>query len=289
MLVSIIVVNYNGKDHIDRCLKSLNNLNFQKNKYEVIVVDNNSPDESWKLVKKYKKVKLIISETNTGFAAGNNLGFRASKGKYIALINNDAEVDKEWLNELLKPLENKEVGAVTNIVYYGKRLKKFKKPWFSGAKEYPMHFTKHNALGEWSGFSDYPCGCSMIIKREVIAEIGGLFDEKFFMYAEDADLGLRLKEHGYKIAYNPRAIAYHHIDPDRISSNEVYYSFKNRSYLLYKHTRLPKPLFLILDFFIYFPAFVVYKLARLKKTKNFVKEIIKARFDFYKVLSDERN
>ncbi|MDP4039281.1 MAG: glycosyltransferase family 2 protein [Candidatus Pacearchaeota archaeon] len=285
MLVSIIVLNYNGKDCLDNCIKSLTKLNFPKDKYEIIVVDNNSPDESWKIVKKFRKVKLIRSMENTGFAGGNNIGVKHAKGKYIALINNDAEADSEWLNQLLKPLEkDKSVAASTGIVYYGKKLKKFLLPWFSGAKIYPLHFVKHNYLGEYSGYSDYPCGCSMMIKKDILKEIGGLFDEKFFMYAEDADLGIRLKEQNYKIVYNPHAIAYHHIDKDRLSKNEVYYSFRNRSYLMYKHTRLPKVLFLLLDFFVYYPIFTLYKAIRLKKIKYHIKDIIKARFDFYRML-----
>jgi len=284
MLVSIIVLNYNGKDCLDTCLKSLTKLNFPKNKYEIIVVDNNSPDKSWKIAEKYK-IKLIKSNENTGFSGGNNLGLKHSKGKYIALINNDAEVDKEWLNELIKPFkEDNSIGATTSITYHGKNLKKYNIPWFSGAKIYPMHFVKHDSLGHKAGYSDYPCGCSMMIRKDILEKIGGLFDEKFFMYSEDADLGIRLRKHNYKIFYNPKAIAYHHIDKERLSKNEVYYSFRNRSYILYKHTKLPKPLFLLLDFFVYYPIFAIYKAIRLKKMKYHLLDIIKARFDFYKVI-----
>ncbi len=284
MLVSIIVVNYNGKPYLDKCIKSLLKLNFPKKEYEIIVVDNNSPDESWKIAEKYKQVKLIRNKENTGFSGGNNIGFNASKGKYVALLNNDAEVDKEWLNELLKPFKENEVGATTSIVYYGKNLKKYNIPWFSGSKIYPMHFVKHDYLGHKAGYSDYPCGCSMMIKKDIVNKIGCLFDEKFFMYTEDADLGIRLRKHGYKIFYNPKAIAYHHIDRDRLSKNEVYYSFRNRSYILYKYTPLPKPLFLLLDFFIYYPLFALYKLIRFKKIKYHLSTIIRARFGFYKEL-----
>lgn len=283
MLVSIIVVNYNGKDCLDKCLKSLTSLNFPKKEYEIIVVDNNSPDESWKIAENYN-VNLIKNKTNDGFAKANNIGLKSAKGKYIALLNNDATADKEWLNELLNPFEDKQVGASTSIVYYGKKIQKLKLPWFAGGKVYPMHFVKHNYLLYHQGYTDYPCGCSMMIKRSILEDIGGLFDERFFMYGEDADLGLRLKKCGFKIAYNPKAIAYHHIDINRLSSHEVYYSFKNRSYMMYKHTKLPKPIFLLLDLLIYYPIFAIYKYIKLKKIRGYTKEIIRARFDFYKEL-----
>ncbi len=104
---SIIVLNYFGEKLITKCLDSIYNQNFDKEKFEVIVVDNNSKDKSKELLKKYKKdfqedLVLIFNENNLGFGEGNNCGINIAKGKYVALLNNDCIVDKNWLNELVK-------------------------------------------------------------------------------------------------------------------------------------------------------------------------------------------
>ncbi len=276
-MISILVVNYNGERTIQQCIESLKNQNFPKDQYEIIVIDNNSTDKSYNLVP--RDIKLIKSNTNLGFAKANNLVLKVAKGEYIALLNNDAIADKNWLKELHKEIQKENIGAVCNRVNYGNT----NLPWFSGAKIYPINLVKHNYLKNKRGYSDYPCGCSMLIKREVIEKLGYLFDEKFFMYGEDNDLGLRLKKAGYKTLYIPTPITEHLIPVDRLSKNEVYSTFKNRTYLMYKHSKLPKPLFLLLDL-AYFKIYALYKTIRTPKIIKYYPTIIKARFDSYKLL-----
>lgn len=109
---SIIVLNYFGEKVIDKTINSILNINYPKNNYEIIIVDNNSQDKSRlilkKFAKKYKNIKLIFSDKNLGFAAGNNLGIRKTIGKYVILLNNDCLVDKNWLIELVKIAEKNE-------------------------------------------------------------------------------------------------------------------------------------------------------------------------------------
>ncbi len=105
--VSVIVLNYFGEKLINKCLDSIYNQNFEKEKLEVIVVDNNSKDKSEKLLKKYKRdvqesLVLIFNEKNLGFGEGNNCGINVAKGQFVALLNNDCIVDKNWLKELVK-------------------------------------------------------------------------------------------------------------------------------------------------------------------------------------------
>lgn len=118
--VSIITVNYNGKSFLDELFSSIFSIDYPKDKYEVIMVDNASTDGSVDFVREnYSKVKIIKSSKNLGFAGGNNLGIRRSNGDYIALINNDTQVDHNWLKELvLSAKEFPEMGAITSKVYF---------------------------------------------------------------------------------------------------------------------------------------------------------------------------
>lgn len=119
-LISILIVNYNGQHLINECLKSLFSINYPHNKFEVILVDNNSQDDSVSFIKKnFPNVKLIESKENLGFAGGNNLAYSKSKGKYIVLLNNDTIVDKDWLKELVNTAEAKiEVGIVSSKLLF---------------------------------------------------------------------------------------------------------------------------------------------------------------------------
>jgi GT2 family glycosyltransferase len=121
-LISIIIVNYNGKSFLKNCLDSVLNQSLAKNKYEIIVVDNDSTDNSVTFIKRYyPQVKLIESNENLGFAGGNNLGVQHALGKYIVLLNNDTRVDKHWLRQLLERIESDPSIAAVNsksLLYY---------------------------------------------------------------------------------------------------------------------------------------------------------------------------
>jgi len=118
--VSIITVNFNGKSFLDECFSSLFSIDYPKDRYEVIMVDNASTDNSIDFVRKnYPVVKIIQLKENLGFTGGNNLGIKKSKGEYIALINNDAQVDPNWLKELVFSAKKfPEMGAITSKVYF---------------------------------------------------------------------------------------------------------------------------------------------------------------------------
>jgi len=118
-LVSIIIVNYNGKHLLKECLTSVFSIDYPKDKYEVIVVDNDSQDDSVNYIKKnFPKVKIIESIKNLGFTGGNNLGIKRAKGEYYVFLNSDTRVDENWLKELVITAQDKNVGAVSSKLYY---------------------------------------------------------------------------------------------------------------------------------------------------------------------------
>lgn len=117
--VSIIMVNYNGKHLLEESLAAISKLKYPKNKIEVIIVDNNSNDDSVPFIKKaYPQHKLIQSSTNTGFTGGNNLGFNEAKGEYLILLNTDVTVEPLWLENLVKAAEDKAVGIISSRLRY---------------------------------------------------------------------------------------------------------------------------------------------------------------------------
>jgi len=118
-LISIITVNYNGKHLLNDCFTALERLEYPKNQYEVIMVDNDSKDNSVSFVKKnFPKVIIVESKANTGFTGGNQLGLEKAKGDYIILLNNDTAVDKNWLNEIVKSAKKKKTGIVTSKLFF---------------------------------------------------------------------------------------------------------------------------------------------------------------------------
>lgn len=118
-LVSILIVNYNGKYYLENCFSSLQKIDFPKNKYEIIMIDNHSTDTSTDFTKKnFPEINIIESETNLGFAGGCNLGVRSAKGKYVVFLNTDTEVDVQWLSSLMRRIESdKKIAAVNSKIY----------------------------------------------------------------------------------------------------------------------------------------------------------------------------
>jgi GT2 family glycosyltransferase len=111
--VSVIIPNYNGQKHLGTCIDSLHQLNFPRENYEIIVVDNASSDNSCEFIlSTYPDVVLIKTEKNLGFAGGCNLGIKNSVGEYIVLLNNDTKVDTNWLKELIAVADGDEDVAI---------------------------------------------------------------------------------------------------------------------------------------------------------------------------------
>jgi len=241
--ISVSIVNLNGEKYLKGCLNSLKELNYPQDKLEVIVVDNGSTDKSLSLVKSnYPQVKIIKNSKNMGFAYANNQAAKAATGEYIAFLNNDTKVDKNWLIELLRPIyKDKEIVASGSKVlsFDGKKIDfvggmiNFEGKGFQIDYDIPVEKDTYNMYA----FLPFVNGGAMLVNKKVFLDVGS-FDEDFFAYYEDVDFGWRLWVLGYKVVFAPKSIVYHHhhgtsrtFSEDRLrflkERNSLYSVFKN--------------------------------------------------------------
>ncbi len=258
-LVSVVVVNWNGKEYLEKCLPSLEKQTYPK--FEVILVDNGSTDDSLNFIEKHYSnfVKVIRNPENFGFSRGCNTGVQAAQGKYIAVLNNDTEVDPHWLEELVKVAEKDEkVGmCATKIYSYYDR----KTIDCVGHLIYPdglnrgrgrLEIDKGQYDKEEEVFS--PSGCAALYRNKMLEEIG-LFDETYFAYGEDIDLGIRGRLAGWKCVYVPSAVVYHmySMTSGKYSSLKAFYVERNRIWVLLKLFPLPllivSPVYTLIRYF----------------------------------------
>lgn len=234
-LVSIITVNYNQSQVTFDLLESLRHISYSN--IEIIVVDNASPtDEPQAIKQKYPEVTLILSDKNLGFAGGNNLGVRASKGKYLLFINNDTEVPSDFLEPLVQLCEKDgEIGMVSpkikfhwnpDIVQYAGFTKM--NPYTlrnNGLGYYKRDCPELNQLSETESIH----GAAMMVPRKVIEEVG-MMTEVYFLYYEEHDWAEMIKRAGYKIYYQPASYILHKesVSTGKDSPFKTYYISRNR-------------------------------------------------------------
>lgn len=211
-LVSIIVLNWNGKKCIRPCLESLFAQTYPR--YEVIVVDNASTDDSVTIVRQeFPKARLIVNERNLGFAAGNNVGIKAAKGDLIAMFNNDAIADKNWLSEMVKALTSSpRIGVAGSLIFYHGT----ERVWSAGSRldaftgliwGVPLDGRRENVSAVVADV-DFVANCASLTKRAAFEKIG-LLDEDYFFLNEDLDWCLAARRAGYTCVTVPSAIVYH--------------------------------------------------------------------------------
>jgi len=255
--VSVIVVNWNGKNCLGECLESLCNQSFLD--FEIIVVDNGSTDGSIEIVRsRFPECRIILNPSNYGFAKGNNQGINEAKGKYIALLNNDAQADRHWLEELVKAAEdNSRVGMLASKIYLHGRGKVI---------DNVGHLIYRDGLNRGRGRLEvdhgqfdqkeevlFPSGCAAFYRRDMLEEIG-LFDEDFFAYGDDTDLGLKGRLAGWKCLYVPTAVVFHRYSQSSGSYSpfKAFYVERNRFWIAVKYFPLPllfmSPIFTLLRF-----------------------------------------
>ena len=254
-LVSIVIPNYNGRHLLDDCLSSL--LNQKYPKIEIILVDNGSSDNSVSYVKNnFPQVKILPLGHNFGFAAGCNAGIRVASGKYLLVINNDTWSSPDLIDELVNTMEsNLQIGMVAPKILNFFNRKEIDSIgvgiFFDGTSKGNLRFKIDNGSFDISHEILCPSGCAAFYKMEMFNDIG-LFDEDFFAYCEDTDLGLRGQLAGWKGYYNPKAIVYHKYSGTAkpFSDKKVYCVERNRIWLLFKNF----PFFLIFlsPFFTFF-------------------------------------
>ena len=235
--LSIITVNYNGLK--DTCAL-IESISFNEN-MEVIVVDNASKqDEASIIQKQFPQVKVIRSEKNLGFAGGNNLGIKKSKGKYLFLINNDTIFKEFNVNSLINRLEySPNIGIVCPKIRFTWGTKPIQ---YTGYTPLSKITVRNQAIGyceEDKGQYDaphptpYAHGAAMLTKREAIEKVG-LMPEDYFLYYEELDWSMMFTRAGYKIWYDPDCTIYHKESQStgQDSPLRTYYITRNRLLLV---------------------------------------------------------
>ena len=241
-VVSVVLVNFRGAADTIEAIRQLGELDWPQELLEIVVVENASGDDSAaRIAEAAPHAKLIISKTNNGFAGGCNQGVAASSGEFIALLNNDAKPDRAWVRAAVEKFaESPNIGAVASRVldwdgvlvdYIGSAMTWYGmgfKPW-TGEPVPKRYDEPQNVL--------FGTGSAMFVRRSVYDALEG-FDERYFMFFEDVDLGWRLNLRGWRFAYEPRSLAYHkhHASMSAFGAHkETYLLERNALFTLYKN------------------------------------------------------
>ncbi len=219
MNLSIIIVSFNTKELLRRCLESIKKLKTENWKLETIVVDNGSTDGSVEAMEaRYKDIKILRNEENLGFAKANNQGIKTAEGEFILLLNPDTEVKPDVLEELIKFVQNHPKagvvgarllnpdGSIQPSVYHFPTIWRAIREFWLGRKG---EYDKYAPLEKKTIEVEAVTGAAMLISRATIEKIG-ILDERYFMYFEDLDFCRRAREAGLKIYYLPSAEVIHH-------------------------------------------------------------------------------
>jgi len=257
---AVIVPNLNGIDHIKECLHSLTN---QSVSLTIVVVENNSTDGSAEFIStNYPDVILLRQPTNLGFAGGVNAGIRyaiSGNFQYIALFNNDAIADKNWAKELRAVFDNyPHLGIVTGLLLNssGKRIDSTGEFYSKWGLSFPRNRGTKVAKAPGAGMVFGATGGASLYKTALFKDIG-LFDEDFFAYYEDADISFRAQLASWKVAYTPKAFAYHKqgATSSKIPGFTTYQTFKNLPLLFIKN--VPRGLLFTVGFRFYFVYWLI--------------------------------
>ena len=237
--VSIILLNWNNPYDTVECIESIKQISYPN--YQIIVVDNNSTDDSIKELENIGNIQLIRNDSNLGFAGGNNVGIEYAlkrSSDLILLLNNDTVVDRDFLSVLVgRAVGKKNVGIIGSKIYNYSEPAKI---WSAGGgitKLTKRTFQYGENKSDEKKFNremevDFLSGCCMLIKREVFERIG-LLDAEYFMYYEDVDFCLRAKKF-CKVIYTPGAIIWHKVSATSNKSYRDYYRMRNYMMLLNK-------------------------------------------------------
>jgi len=256
--LSIIVLNWNHPKLTLECLKSIENLKLPSSVVlHVIVIDNNSTDDSENILSK-STVKnatyhFIRNEHNLGFAGGNNVGIShalSTKSDYILILNNDTVLDTNLLGELLKSAEKNTKSILTPKIYFAAGYE-FHKKRYSAKQRGKVIWSVggtidwNNVYGTNRGVDevdkgqfeeetevDFASGACMFFPSEIIDTIG-TFDEKYFLYLEDTDFCMRAKQKGYNTLYVPKACLWHKVSQSSEIGGRLNDYFITRNRLLF--------------------------------------------------------
>lgn len=248
--VGIVILNWNGKEHLETYLPSVI---AHSKEAEIVVIDNNSSDDSVEfLQKEYPYIQLLHNESNGGFAKGYNDGLKQIEGEFefYVLLNSDVEVTENWIQPIIELMDTDEnIAACQPKILSYRQKNKFEHAGASGGyidkNGYPFcrgrvfddieeDQNQYNSVEEifWA------TGACMFIKSSTFHTMGG-FDEDYFAHMEEIDLCWRMKLHGQKIMVNPNSMVYH-LGGGTLnykSPRKVYLNFRNSLFTLYKNYR----------------------------------------------------
>ncbi len=262
--LAVIVPNYNGKKFLKVCFESLKK---QSNILEVIIIDNGSDDGSVEFIKEYYPEYILIeNKKNLGFSRAINQGIKRSSAEYCFLLNNDVELESNCTCNLLKCIEKDK-----NIFSVASKMVNFQdrdKIDDAGDEYTVLGWTKKVGEGKSSKFYAQnreifsACAGAALYRRSILDTIGH-FDENFFAYMEDVDIGYRAKIYGFKSIYCSDAVVYHRVSAtsgSRYNAFKIRLSARNNIYVPYKNMPWPQLLlnllFLLIGFTIKYLFFV---------------------------------
>ncbi|MDA2921946.1 glycosyltransferase family 2 protein [Patescibacteria group bacterium AH-259-L07] len=262
--IAVIIVSYNGRDYLPDCLYSLKQQTVKP--FQIILVDNNSNDDSVLYVKEnYPEVIVIENKKNIGFARGNNIGISEALRKnsdYIYLLNQDTICDKDCLKELAKAAQSisKKFFAFQSLLLCWPEKDmvqnsgcKMQFLGFGYSGDYKKPVSQLSYTDEFPSIT-YASGAAMFINVKALAEVG-LLDHDLFMYHEDSDICIRARFLGYDILLAPKSIVYHKYT-EGVFPHRFYWSERNRLITFFKFYKLPTlillfPLVLFMEFGIF--------------------------------------
>jgi GT2 family glycosyltransferase len=244
-LVTIITINYNGVALTLDMLRSLQRASYPNT--EIIVVDNGSKEDPSAIVQQFPQVKLIRSLENLGFAGGNNLGITTARGKYLLFLNNDTEVEPDFLEPLVQVLENDASAGVASpkIKFYHSQNKNIVQ--YAGSTGISRFTTRGAKIGSFAPdrgqYDDVRetalgHGAAMMVPMEVIKKVG-LMPDIFFLYYEEHDWFEMIKRAGFRIWFVGTSVVYHKesmtVGPN--SPLRIYYMTRGRLLFTRRNTR----------------------------------------------------
>lgn len=234
-MILTIIVTYNGEKYIEACIDSLL---MQTQETDILLVDNDSSDNTCKIVReKYPQVIIINVGHNSGFAHANNIGIQYAidnSYEYVMLLNEDTVADKKLVEELMKYADRR-TAVAPKIYKNGSQTK----VWYAAGK---IDFKNGIALNcqnesiNQMTEASFMTGCCLLIHTEIFREID-LFDENYFLYYEDTDLSIRMNIHNIRMLYVPDACVWHRMMGRRTKEYYAYYMERNRLFLLKKYAK----------------------------------------------------
>lgn len=290
--VSIIILNWNGKEDTIECLNSLKHITYPN--YAIILVDNGSTDGSVKCFNElYPEIEIVENKKNLGFAEGNNVAVRTAVKEgtdYILLLNNDTVVDSDFLTELVKVLEkDPTIGIVGPTVYYYNEKSRIQSAggkicWYKG--ETPHLTDKKNIKINEIRDVDYIVGCALLVKCELFEKVGYL-NKNYFAYWEETDWCVRAKRAGYRVVHVPMAKVWHKggTTTKKTSGFHEYHMTRNMFWFMKTHSTQKQ----YFSFMIYFFGFQFWYLSaiyvlyhkNLQIYKSFLKGIVDGAIKVY--------